>query len=54
MGFLPFCQLHQAIGQPLRTYDDRWRRVHRKWARPAAYRSRAPSAAEELFAMEAG
>jgi hypothetical protein len=39
LGFLPFCQLFQPINAPLKTYSEDWRKVHRKWARPAAYRS---------------
>lgn len=41
LGFLPFCQLFQPINAPLKVYDNDWRKVHRTWARPAAYRSKA-------------
>jgi hypothetical protein len=50
IGFLPFCQLYQPIGGPLRAYDDAWRKVHRTWARPAAYRSKPRPPEAELFA----
>jgi hypothetical protein len=52
LGFLPFCQLFQPLDGPLRVYDERWRRVHRKWARPAAYRSNPPTA-PSLFEVPA-
>lgn len=39
LGFLPFCQLFQPIDAPLIIYGNDWRAVHRKWSRPAAYRS---------------
>ena len=35
MGFLPFAQLYQAGGQKTE-YNDDWRALERKWARPAA------------------
>lgn len=38
LGFLPFCQLFQP--DTPKVYDDVWRKVHRKWSRPAAYRSK--------------
>jgi hypothetical protein len=38
LGFLPFCQLYQP-DEP-RVYPLEWRQVHRKWSRPAAYRSK--------------
>jgi hypothetical protein len=52
MGFLPFCQLFQPINAPLRVYEDVWRRVHRKWSRPAAYRSTiVPDERPSLFGV---
>lgn len=54
LGFLPFCQLFQPLTGPLRVYDDAWRKVHRKWARPAAYRAVLPSAEPSLFEMSGG
>ncbi len=51
LGFKPFCQLYQPIGGPLRTYNAEWRRVHRLWARPAAYGRRLEHL-ESLFATE--
>lgn len=50
LGFLPFCQLHQP-DEP-KTYGDEWRKVRRKWSRPAAYRSVPKSADDGLFAAE--
>lgn len=38
LGFLPFCQLYQ--GAEKREYPKEWRTLERKWARPAAYRSK--------------
>ena len=37
LGFLPFCQLYQP--DETRVYTLEWRRVARKWSRPAIYRS---------------
>lgn len=48
MGFLPFCQLYQPETRKL--YTDEWRRLCRKWARPAAclsQKSNEPSTAGE-------
>lgn len=46
LGFLPFAQLYQPFDQAggLRAYPDAWRRLARKWSRPAAYRARKASA----------
>lgn len=38
LGFLPFCQLFQP--DETKTYSEDWRRLHRKWSRPAAYRKK--------------
>lgn len=35
LGFMPFCQLFQR--ESFFHYSDDWKKVHRKWARPAAY-----------------
>lgn len=35
LGFMPFCQLYQP-DQP-KVYSEDWRRLRRKWSRPAAY-----------------
>lgn len=35
LGFLPFCQLYQA--EERKYYSTEWKRLCRKWARPAAY-----------------
>ena len=35
LGFMPFCQLYQR--ETFFQYAEPWRKVHRKWARPAAY-----------------
>jgi hypothetical protein len=35
LGFMPFCQLYQP--DETRVYSEEWRRVRRKWSRPAAY-----------------
>lgn len=34
LGFLPFCQLYQPAARKI--YPDAWRKLCRKWARPAA------------------
>lgn len=39
LGFLPFCQLYQP--DETKVYGEDWRKVRRKWSRPAAYRSTA-------------
>lgn len=50
MGFLPFCQLYQPLDcRKPRAYSDDWRKVHRKWSRPAIYRSRPIQKTSELF-----
>jgi hypothetical protein len=51
LGFLPFCQLFQPLSGPLRNYDSDWRKVHRKWARPAAYRAQVPANEGSLFSQ---
>lgn len=35
LGFMPFCQLYQP--DETRVYCEEWRKLRRKWARPAAY-----------------
>ena len=35
LGFMPFCQLYQP--DETKVYAEEWRKVRRKWARPAAY-----------------
>lgn len=35
LGFMPFCQLFQP--DETKVYDNDWRALSRKWARPAAY-----------------
>lgn len=35
LGFMPFCQLYQP--DETKVYSDDWRKVRRKWSRPAAY-----------------
>lgn len=37
LGFMPFSQLYQ--NEDLKTYPEEWRRLNKKWARPAAYMS---------------
>jgi hypothetical protein len=39
LGFLPFCQLYKP-DEGVKHYPEEWKRVQRKWARPAAYRGR--------------
>jgi hypothetical protein len=39
LGFMPFCQLYQP--DETRVYSDDWRKIRRKWSRPAAYMSKA-------------
>jgi hypothetical protein len=38
MGFLPFSQLYQ--GEEWIEYSKEWKKLNRKWSRPAAYRKR--------------
>lgn len=38
MGFLPFSQLYQ--GEEKREYSIDWKKLNRKWSRPAAYRKK--------------
>ena len=35
LGFMPFCQLYQP--DETKVYPEQWRRVRKKWCRPAAY-----------------
>lgn len=35
LGFMPFCQLYQP--DETKIYSEPWRKLNRKWARPAAY-----------------
>lgn len=35
LGFMPFSQLYQT--EQIKTYPSEWRRLNRKWSRPAAY-----------------
>lgn len=37
-GFMPFCQLYQP--DETKVYSEDWRKVRRKWSRPAAYMPR--------------
>jgi hypothetical protein len=39
LGFMPFCQLYQSDQTII--YPEEWRKVSRKWARPAAYMGKA-------------
>jgi hypothetical protein len=39
LGFLPFCQLYKPDDY-VKVYPPEWKAVQRKWARPAAYRSK--------------
>ncbi len=55
LGFKPFCQLFQPIDAPLKVYNQRWREVHRKWARPAAYGAKhKPTRQGDLFSLTQG
>jgi hypothetical protein len=36
LGFMPFCQLFQP-DEGVKTYPEDWRKLRRKWSRPAAY-----------------
>jgi len=40
LGFMPFCQLYQP--EETKVYPDEWRKVRRKWSRPAAYMAQKP------------
>lgn len=44
LGFMPFCQLYQP-DEGVKVYSEEWRKVRRKWSRPAAYMSQVGSAA---------
>lgn len=46
LGFAPFSQLYQSA--TIRNYSEPWRKLNRKWSRPAAYLSR-PTTSEGLF-----
>jgi len=35
LGYFPFCQLYQGANK--KQYSDEWKKLARKWARPAAY-----------------
>lgn len=39
MGFMPFSQLYQppTANEPINLYSDEWKKLNRKWCRPAAY-----------------
>jgi hypothetical protein len=39
LGFMPFCQLYRP-DEGLKVYPEDWRKVQRKWCRPAAYMKR--------------
>jgi len=41
IGFLPFSQLYQ--GEEKKEYSQEWKKLNRKWSRPAAYRKGAPN-----------
>lgn len=42
LGFMPYTQLFQAIEQTsFKMYPDEWRKLARKWSRPAAYMGKA-------------
>lgn len=47
LGFMPFSQLYQ--GETLRPYSEGWRRLNRKWSRPAAYMSTSKESAQMEF-----
>lgn len=38
LGFMPFCQLYQP--DETKVYSEDWRKLRRKWSRPAAYMGR--------------
>lgn len=40
LGFMPFCQLYQP--DLTKVYSEQWRKIRRKWSRPAAYMSKIP------------
>ncbi len=42
LGFMPFCQLYQP--DETKVYSEDWRKVRRKWSRPAAYMPRIGAA----------
>lgn len=44
LGFMPFSQLYQppTAHEPTKVYSDDWKKLNRKWCRPAAYMSDHP------------
>lgn len=42
LGFMPFCQLYKPDDGP-KNYPDEWKKLQRKWCRPAAYMGRGGS-----------
>lgn len=44
LGFMPFSQLFQppTANEPSKVYSDDWKKLNRKWCRPAAYLSDHP------------
>jgi hypothetical protein len=48
LGFMPFSQLYQppTADRPTKIYGPEWKALNRKWARPAAYMSKAGSGIE--------
>lgn len=47
LGFMPFCQLYRP-DEGVKVYPEAWRKVQRKWCRPAAYMKAAPKLTEAL------
>ena len=52
LGFLPFCQLYQP--DATKVYSEDWRKLSRKWARPAAYRKSFLAAANQISEAVSG
>lgn len=50
LGFMPFSQLYQT--ESLKVWPEEWRRLNKKWARPAAYMSKGADPEASLFVEE--
>lgn len=51
LGFMPFCQLYQ--NDTPKNYPENWKKLRRKWSRPAAYMGPPKHIDEPLFQSQA-
>jgi hypothetical protein len=51
LGFMPFTQLYRPDEGP-KSYPEEWKKVARKWSRPAAYMRSATIAVEAQASLE--